>query len=142
MLDLVIITHNIHPVDARTALVYSLARKWAIAPLFVSRSNFAKNHTFGRSPRMARHRLAGDASMARVPLRASQHGRPSSGCQRPSVAAAPLPPKRDFVRKCQYTGTTSRSTIFDPGDEPKRTTHLMDVNYASTAWDVSVSCGD
>jgi len=33
-------------------------------------------------------------------------------------------------------------TIFDPGDEPKRTTHLMDVNYASTAWDVSVSCGD
>ena len=99
MLDLVIITHNIHPIDARTALVYSLARKWAIAPLFVSRSNFAKNHTFGRSARMTRHRLAGDASMARVPLRASQHGRPSSGCQRQSVAAAPVPRKCDFVRK-------------------------------------------
>ena len=99
MLDLVIITHNIHPIDARTALVYSLARKWAIAPLFVSRSNFAKNHTFGPSVRMTRHRLAGDASMARVPLRASQHSWPSSGCQRLSVAAAPVPRKRDFVRK-------------------------------------------
>ena len=91
---------------------------------------------------MTRHRLAGDASMARVPLRASQHGRPSSGCQRLSVAAAPVPPKRDFVRKWSVHWNDVRATIFDPGDEPKRVSDRLSVDNVGVSSDTRVYRGD